>query len=390
MSNDCGCTPQASEGEYLLVKANGQDAGTCGTVPSSGTTNCAKTEPMFDSILSDFLVPSEESSVNMQVCNGAIYTVGMWIEFINPYCRMKITAINGNILSVVNACTNGDDIDNNPAPSTVINRGTRFSVVGKPPCDIDYTEKLQESFATVTELCMPALGITSETAVVHPVGRTQSDPENSGVGKCLRRIFGIVFKAGRPFLSAMGAPVNIDDLNQYRRLIRKNDTGAIHVAKNYSEQQDVVAGNRYLLSIDKTRERVTIPAYVCQMWHYELKENTSNTDPTSWPSFTNDFEFEINVGSLDRIQAIDNVRDHYYLMLRIEVGTYKAGAYEIVQARIDDKRALKVVAGNNAMAFNSVLMPMRIAKADDKFKFKLAMDGTTKYYYRVVAEAIYF
>lgn len=394
MSNQCsGCDdPSPDDREYLLVKASGANAGVCGTPVASAGATCIKKDSTYDVSLSDFLIPDGSSTINIQVCNGKLYAVNSWIEFTNPSAILKITAISGNILTLKNQCPDGSELEENPPISTVIAKNTPFVVCGKPPCEIDYESKLAEALADVQEICVPSLGATSMTAIVHPVGAVQSDPSNLSVGKCIRRIFGVLFKAGRPFLSAMGAPIDLNDLSGYRRLVRKNDTGGVYTAKNFWEYVGIVAKERYALSIDSTRERVTGPIFLAQMWHMVVEENTANDNPSTWPSFSNSLEKDYDLGGYDKIQAIDNTREYYYVLVRLEVGAQKTGSTEIVQAYLNGKQCGRVFAGSGAMyltQFNMSTTPIRVNKSDDKLTVKFLANGTVKLYYKVHIEAIY-
>ena len=390
--SDCDCTKTPTSDEYLMIAATAENAGQCGTPAASANASCDKQEKMFDESLSAFLIPATNASVSMQVCNAKVYSVGMWIEFLNPFCILQISAITGNILSLVNRCPDGSSLAGNPEVSTAIGVGSLFVVAARPACDVDYQDELAAAMADMTELCVPDLLAHSNTAIIHPVGRLESDPENTGAAKCIKRIFGILFKAGRPFLSAMGAPVSISDLHLYRRIVRNTSTGGLHLAKNYFEQNDVTANNRYGLSIDSARERVIGPIHFCQMWHMLVKENTSNDDPDTWPSFTNSRDEDFDLGGYDRIQLIDNVRDHYYVMVRFELGAKRSGALVSVNAKLNDKNVCRVFAsssGSVTQQYNSVTVPVKVMKSDDKITLKLTTDGTVKFQYSLHIEAIY-
>jgi hypothetical protein len=396
--SDCNCNPPSTENEYLLVKATASQASVCGTALESTTSieSCAKQEPMYDVSLSDFLVPLESSSVNMIVCNPEIYTTGMWLEFLSPVVTLKITAIVNNALTLVNRCDSGDIVSSNPAVGVIVAKGSHFTVVGQPECvsSADFLLKVISSLATATELCLPALVTSSATSVIHPVGRVESDPSNLSAGKCLKKIFGILFNAGRPFLSGLGSSVGHNNLN-YRRLVKHKTSGGVYEKENYSEAAQLESGKQYLLAITNSEEKIFGPTYITKFHRHQLKENTTDKDHLSWPTFSGSYEEDFDLGDFAGLTPpAEAFLDHYYVMCRLEIGCSRTGAdVETIQAELNGIRVGRCVGATSAdylVTYNAITIPVRVENSNDKLTLRLTTNGTTRYYFRLHVDGIYY
>ncbi len=401
MSTKCGCDNSGStEGEYLVIKATSSEAAACGDPSSTtGSTACAKQEPMFDESLSDFLIPSEASSVPMQVCNAEIYTVGMWIEFVNPVAKLQISAITGNVLTLLNRNANGDEVFENPNIGSVIAKYTRF-VVCQAPVNMDAAQRLEDikdALAVATELCVPNLSPSTSTAIVHPVGRVESDPSNLSVGKCLRRIYGILFNAGRPVLTALGEAVPIDDAMDYRPLIKHKTSNTVRQRKNYSETSGLGSGRQYMLVTTNASERLIGPTYVFRDVRTLVDTSAvSAENPTGWPNFSNNKTHDWDLSNITGIlSAVPSPEiDHYFALVKLEIaGNFAGGGTaRTMLAQLNDFQACRcsVATDSQGVNFNAITALVKVLKTNHKLELKLSCDGTQRYWYRVGVEALYY
>lgn len=399
MNTKCGCNTDAPSGkEYLMVEASASDPNQCGNPSSAnaGTAGCAKQEPMFDQSLSDFLIPSAASSVIMSVCNGKVYTVGMWIQFVDPVAKLKISGIDGNTITLLNRNSNGDEVIANPAIATKIPKLAQF-VVCDAPEDLSAEEelaKLETSLSGATQLCVPNLGASSSTAIVHPVGRVESDPENLSVKKCIKRIFGVLFNAGRPFLSALGTPVDINDLTDYRPLVKHKTTNGVYQRKNYSEASGLADDRQYVLAVTNNSEKLLGPAYLTKAVHELIEQKEPILTPASWPEMTDEHVKNFDISDYaGAMPPADHNLDHYYVMVNCEIaGNKDTGDIRVMRLELNDIIAGRCSISGDADAqdFNSITKIVKVMKSDNKLTLKLTAVGTIRFWYRLNIEAILY
>lgn len=323
-ARNCGCNNLPSK-KMLMVETSPSEASTCGAPGSStGSESCPKQEPVYDVILSDFIVPSSGTLTSASVCNGSVYSSGQWIQTLNPVVTLKINSINGNILSLANQCDNGSPVPGNPDAGQLITSQTRFSIVSQPEC-LDEEERAEEilaALASATEVCTPSLLESSANAAIQPVGRVESDPSNTAAGKCIRRIFGIIFNSGIPYLTSLGNAISGTELNNYRRLGKHKTNNSVRQLENYSENPAISGTNQYALGIRSNQEYLVGPSYVPCFFTPILIDSAGVVSNTSSPvmvtSPTGVFEKTINLSGVSQINNIQKNQDHYYVHLSIE------------------------------------------------------------------------
>lgn len=398
MTTPCGCqSSPSSDKPYLLVEATSSTIDACGSNPQGQSPgNCDKSEPMFDESLSDFLIPSKDSSVNMSVCNGAIYSVGMWIEFLNPIAKLQITSISGNILTLVNRNINGDEVAENPDIGTQISVGTRF-VVGSSShniSDADRLEQIESALDGATEIEVSNLGASSSTAVVHPIGRVESDPSNLSAKKAIKRIFGILFNAGRPVLNALGTTVPIEDMADYRPLVKHKTSHIVRQARSLSENGGLASNRQYVLSVTNSGEKL-LQTYLSKIARRQLDIIGDVHSPLSWPVTVGDYETEYDLSSWADMQPPDgNVLDHYYVMCSMELaGNKDAGTARIMRAELNGVTMCRVGIHPDPSLyyFNNSTRLVRIETSGPnayKLKLKLFIVNDARYWYRLNIDEI--
>jgi len=397
MSNsNCGCGKggTSGDGDYLMVKATASEASSCGVAGvAGGTEACEKQEPMYDSSLSDFLLPDTTGSTSMEVCNASIYTVSMWLQFLLPVATLQIVNITGNVLSLANKCPNGEPIDDNPIIGTVISRGTQFVVGTEPQCftDAEDAERINSALEDLTQLCMPNLAISSSTAQIRPIGKLESDPSDLSMQKCIKAIYGIIFKAGTPILTALGLKESLD-LN-YRRLAKHKTTNEVVHLKNYSE--NVGSPESHALLINKNTERA-VPTYFIHLSRFEVASKPSPLDPTDWDTIdAGGFEATYDVSG-NGISGLFSDRDHIYVMARLDLGLYDLDdGNRTIKANLNGYPIGRVAINNgpsdNSLAVNTISVPIKVMKSNYDLVLKLEnFGGTNNYYFRLVVDGVYY
>ncbi len=330
----------------------------------------------------------------MSVCNPTIYTVGMWLQFIDPYAKLQVSAISGNDLTLLNRNENAEAVRGNPSIGTKISKLTKF-VVCDSPNDLSATqerEKIEEALSGASELCMSNMASCSATAIIQPVGRIESDPSNLSIKKCIRRIYGILFNAGRPVLTALGAPVDINDMGDYRPLVKHKTSNVVRHRKNYSETEAIVPGKPYLLQITSQGEKV-FPSYLTKIVNIAIRE-PGVTAPADWPVMTTDFEQDFDISDVSGAAPPDgHTLDHYFVMINIEIGGNKsAGDLQILKAYLNDAYVGRcgVSSNNDVQDFSQVTKLVKVMKSNNKLSLRLSTTGSIKYFCRISIDAVLY
>ena len=399
MSTNCGCNSGDcnQSGEYLMVKATPSDAGLCGNPTSlDPTKNCAKQEKMFDFAQSGFIIPLANGQTSMKVCNSGIYTTNMWLEFFNPVCKLKITAISADhTLTLVNRCPGGSAVKSNPDAGTAVPTGTKFVVCSQPDCTPGSVagESVVNTLESLNYIPIGNMTESATTDLVQPIGHIRSNPTNSAVKKVIKRIYGVMFNAGRPVLTALGLVDTVNLSENYRRLVIHKTTKIVSWAKNRSEQAGLISGKKYLEVISSGSERLIGPVLLPLFNRTQLDQNVApGVTPADWPSFTTSFTKAFD---LSEIPEINNApKDSEYIALaRIDIGGLKTGSTNnFISVSVNGVRAGVVRTGYNDafIQFNTIVMPIRILRSDNKLTLKLETTGTVKYHYRICVDGIFY
>lgn len=386
---NCGCNAHnPSDKEFLLVKATSSEASSCGTGDGlDPISDCVKQEQMYDFSLSDFMVPSQTGATSMEVCNPNVYSIGMWLQFTSPIVTLQISNISGSILTLINHCPDGSIVGDNPDVGQVVYRNTRFVVSSAPGCisDEKYLEKIQDALSSVVEICVPNLAQSSSTAIIQPVGRVDSDPNNLGAKKCIRRIFGFLFKAGTPVLSALKL-VKGEQAYDYRRIVKHKITNEIKHLENYGEYAELLIGRQYLVGIQKNSETLIGPSYVMYPFHSIVHENTASLDPNDWPDLNLTYDHDFDIGGVPQIEGLDGSLDHYFANVRIEVAV-RSVADNITKIYLNNVSSGRVYSSQSStesnIQFNSITIPIRVSRSDNKINLKITARETSKFYFKL-------
>jgi len=378
---ECGCAHTDNDKEYLLVSATSSEPALCGTPgEEGGTEDCDKQEPMFDVSLSSFLLPNEESSTTIEVCNASVYAVGMWIQFIASGITLQITNITGNYLTVVNKC-DIDVVPTNPGAGYAVSTGSTFIVADKPPCDEDSDESDE------IEICRPNLETCSATATVQPVGNIISDTEDLGVNKCIRKIFGFLMRSGTPIFNSLQM-VYLADLANYRRLVKHKTNHEVKQLQNYCEDASLVAGQQYVLAVQTGQETLKGPTYILGFAYKELYQSAELDVYTVEHTYDIDMEPEVT--------GLAVTLDHYYVMCRLDVHVYGNTRVVEVACELNGVPALKCanVEKDGMHSWNSIAIPIKVMTSDHKLTISVTGDDSVvsagHYTYTVSMDGIYY
>jgi len=384
-----------------MVRATASQASTCGipdiTNPDEENSNCVKQEIMFDKSLSDFLVSTPGSSSSFEVCNPAPYCVGMWLQFYTPRVTLRIVSISGSIITVVNRCNLTDNApDDNPEIGTIIERGAKFAVVGAPRCfdEEDATDDLVDALANLTGICVPELGVGGANATMWPVGRIEEDPDNVSQGPCIKRIPGVKFIGGVPYLSALDAPVNGVDAHLYRRLVKNTANDSVHVIKNYSEYSGMTPTDQYYLSVNSDEEKLVGPGYLFRPFNDFLAENSAGLDPAAWPVLDVDYDHTYNLSTIPQIDTLVSQYDHIWVNVRLELAGFSDENTNFITAELGGIHAGRVNAFKdadcNVVAFNSITLPIKVMKSDYNLALSISSQAACNFYFRIAISGIWF
>lgn len=395
MSEECGCSKTVKPKDYLMVEATASEASTCEpTVGGASTQNCPNQDPTYDYILSSFLVPIAESYTTIEVCNPNIYSVGEWLQFVVQGVTLKIVSKTGNFLTLANQCDDGSEVEENPDPGLAIPQNSVFIVVGQPPCIPieDQKQKILDALATAEEICVPDLIESTETAEIQPIGRVNLDAGDIGFGKCLQRIFGIVFKSGTPFLTAV---IDVLEANimQTQRLVIHSTTGEVRPAPNYGDYLGVDAGKQYALSVKKGAETPVGPCYF-PCFYYNLLEERGGDVVSAWPNlisgaYTKDYSMD-----LAALNAFKKNQDHFYVMCRVTFGyVFGGGAYAVAKLLLNGLEVSRLVTYNDDddhAPINIVSVPIKVMNSDKKITLSVTgPSSNAKIYYKFEIDGIY-
>lgn len=398
--SDCGCEPEGEykeSGDYALIKASSKTASTCGTPEdlNQGSPNCAKTDQTFDRLSSDFAFPSDQS-VPVLVCDGSLYTVGQWIHFVNSKATVQVLSINANELTVRAVCSNGASVDGNPTAGTIIRSGDPIVAVRSPLCltDSQKQDQLLDDLSEVTELELPNLSEQeSLTAEIQPVGWTRSDSGNSGFKKSLKRILGVFFKGGSPYLTNLKT-TDLSESSNYRRMVVNKSTKEVRQRLNLSEETSLQTGKTYITGVTNGEEAL-IPGFVFVPILVQIDSHGGNIeDETTWVQIPNSTPYVKTLNfSIAEIDAIDILGDKFYAELHFLFGLRNPSAFR-------SKAFVKVdgqIVGAQSMYFNvdsrqgfTALVPVDTTQKTVELKIEAnANSGTSMVHLTTRVNAVY-
>lgn len=405
MSN-CGCNNSNSgdDGEYLMIKASAKSASTCGgSTAVSDTNSCAKQEPEFDYALNGFIIPLAGNQASIGVCNGSVYSVGQWIQFISPLSFFKITSNVGNVLTLVNQCPDGNVVAENPLAGQAIAQGSAFYVVPHPPCKSleQRVEEVNSALAEAEQICVPALAESSETAWVQPVGRIEADPGDTSFRKCIRRIRGIIFKAGKPFLTLLKDNINFDTIGGYKRVGIDPVTKEVVQLPDYGDADGLESDEQYGVAVRTSGDKVVGPVAFFSPVDLLVVENGVPLNTASWTSFTTSLTVN-NSLNIAGITGVRKYKDHYHALVHISMtmdeslpgagGTvYKV---ELNSELIAYHTQYAPSTGNGRRRWLNMVIPIKVMVNTNNLELVVThtdggVGGSVKVYYRIGVKGIY-
>jgi hypothetical protein len=116
-----------------------------GQIPFNAAGCVSNKGKFYDKILHDLLVPISGQGVNAYVCEPDLWSTCQWIAACygsNDIAVFKVTGIAGDHIKLVNACSDGGAIEDNPAPGSVIKAGSVIYPIPPPWCSDELCNKL--------------------------------------------------------------------------------------------------------------------------------------------------------------------------------------------------------------------------------------------------------
>jgi hypothetical protein len=199
----------------------------------------------YDKLTEDFIVPKEQKTAKMFVCEAKLWAKSLWVGVANGADKIAvypILEVGNKTITVVNGCRSGEEIFGNPDPGKEFPTGTVIFPVPPAGCDSNFCERVAEAIRTCgaegvfdllresEEICLTNVSELDETERAHLFGGTMPDPcdcpEEYGYGSgsgslgqnsdnlwrsCLRKLTKIWTNLG-------GRTVCFGDLPQYNKL----------------------------------------------------------------------------------------------------------------------------------------------------------------------------
>ena len=174
--NDC------KDDKYLLTKVKEVRADTdpCDQVESK---DCPKTEPEFDVLEQDFVLPGVGQTTPLYICNPTVYAVGQWIR-LSGGTKVQIVGLGADHLQVKNACADGTSaIETNADPGTPFPANGNVWLAEPPVCgEIDLCAGLLECLRTAEGICFSSVPDSDPAEKLHLFGGTIADACDDGDG----------------------------------------------------------------------------------------------------------------------------------------------------------------------------------------------------------------
>lgn len=188
MSHNCGC-PQNSPSQLTCPPTFSVpvDQFNCSESNQQPTSNAVLT---YHQALSGFIVPSVGQQSALLVANGALFTPGQWIQFVNPFGIFRIISITGNTLQLSNAAADGvTAIAGNPAPPYQYPVNAAFVAVGDPRQQSlsEFAAYVASALATLQSVCLDNLESQGANEDVYLLGYLKSSLCDGESGACLRK-----------------------------------------------------------------------------------------------------------------------------------------------------------------------------------------------------------
>lgn len=384
----CGCgsapnDPNApDESMYMMVKGTSKDASKCGDIDdqiSSADAACNKDDPTYDVLLASFAMPDEDS-VPAIVCDGSLYSVGQWIQFVTAKATLQVVAINNNELTLKAVCSNGSRINGNPTVGTVIRKSDSIITVGAPECltSAQELDRIFERLAEAEEFCLPALSEQdNSTANMQVVGWTKEDSGNSGFKKCIRRLASFFFKNNHPYFTALDT-VDLSSSSSYRPMVIHKTTKRVVQQKNLSEETAIEAGKKYVYGVVGGSQALIEGYTFSPIDGQEIYKHGGEFDsPDDWVHVPIATPLEANLSlSIGSVNALEILGDYFYAVLRINVGVHNPSAFQISAAtRLNNKIVGYTHGFYNTKGSNTITLIAKIDKSSKSIPLKITTDG---------------
>jgi hypothetical protein len=390
-----------------MVEATASSVNSCGnpTAASPELAGCLRQEPTYDIITSSFIVPEPGENITVQVCNNTIYALNQFVEFLAyDGLKMRIISIQSDKTTMIlqNGCANGAYITNNPTSGLAVGVNSQFVVVDSHSCvtSSESNDIVQQGLSDATALCTPNLTEPESSTVVYQVtGRTESDPFDTALQKCIKRVKGFFFSLGAPRCPNITELVESDNF-AYREVRADKTSGQFKVRKLIGEHAGTVAASKYIMAGNQSAEKPIGPAFVYSPFDTVVDFGTqagSITNIADYATIAVGTPFvitpSVNVAAINNLLN-KNLQDHYYLYLHVIVMIDAAtnGATRFLEIKLNDVNYAVIIgrASNPFSSSQAITVPIKILNTDTTFSFKLVATGDSmKYFYKITGLGAY-
>jgi hypothetical protein len=371
----------------FLIAASPASASTCGEGKTlcAAAADCTISEPTYDRTVGAYTIPDYNTSAPVQVCNGALYSVGQWGQFVGDGSTLQIVSIVGNGITLRNGCSNGARVKGNSNPGTVIPTGNAFVIVSEPACltTAQEQQEFQALLASAAALCTPELEEEqSELAEMQLIGWKRADSGDSSFQKCMRRIKGIWKTAKSLYIKPIeSAPLpGQDGSTDWRGLVIHKTTGEVRSQLNGSENPDLEAGEKYVFMYVEGQQALIGPAYIFTPATADLYQNYNGAmnDTDSWVNVPNATPLEQDISlSISAINDLTILGDKFFAEVMINLGIRQPQGYAHFATLEVNGTQYAMVGAQGSVGFNSVRALIEVPKNDKKFRIKVTTSGGT-------------
>lgn len=365
---DCGCTggKSGAKPDFYLQAASPKTASTCGEGQTLGdaNANCLLSESTFDRILGPYTIPVLNTSTPVQVCNGALYTVGLWVQLGIDGSTLQIVSIVGNALHLKNGCPNNAPIKGNSNPGTIVPTNTPLVIVGEPECltEEEAMNELLSALSGTKSLCMPSLEKeASSTSEMHLLGWRKADSDNADFKKCIQWLANIWMKGAALFIKPIAdAPAaSTPDAANWRRMAIHKTTGEVRQQLNDTEDPNFKKTFGLVPLFEQLYKN-----YTGAMEDENLWVNIPHATPLTQT-------INLSIASINALPLPDT----FYVSINVNIGVDQAAGYahQAVLEINSGKKGLVGCAGGPEMNCISLIVP--VTKADKKIELKVTTKG---------------
>lgn len=159
----CGAEQQAEREFFPTVP-------TCpGQIPFNAAGCISTKDKLYDKILHDLLIPISGQEVKAYVCEPSRWSACQWVAVCygdNKIAIFKIVGLGSDHLVLVNACQDGEPIEDNPQPGSKLGSGSVIYPVPPPWCSETLCKKITSAIENEDCACQGVLNCLANSEEV--------------------------------------------------------------------------------------------------------------------------------------------------------------------------------------------------------------------------------